>query len=88
MSDNVHHRTMGRVAIVDRIKGGKLQIRHIVNEVAGFKIIDGQLVKMTPEEIRDRKRGAKVAVRKRRGEQAQIDRNLHLSLLKREQRLS
>jgi len=88
MQSDTHFRQLGRVAIVDRIRGGKLQIRHLVNEVAGFKIVDGQLVKMTPEEVRARKRGAKVAVRKRRGEQAKIDRNLHLSLQKREQRLS
>lgn len=87
ITEAAHRTVVGRVAIVDRIKGGVVQIRHIVNETAGFKIVDGQLVKMTPEEIRDRKRGARIAVRKRKGEAAQIDRNLHASLRKREVRL-
>jgi hypothetical protein len=89
--DNItesHKTVLGRVAIVDRIKGGQIQIRHLVNDTGGgYKIVDGQLVKMTPEEIRDRKRGARIAVRKRRSEAAQIDRNLHASLRKRETRL-
>jgi hypothetical protein len=42
---------------------------------------------MTPEEIRARKRGAKVAVRKRKSEAAQIKRNLLTSLRKRKVRL-
>lgn len=87
-ADNNHRRDLGRVAIVDRVRGGKIQIRKLVNEVAGYKIVDATLQKMTPEEIRQRKRGAKIAVRKRRGEAAKIDRNLHISLDKREQRLS
>lgn len=87
-SDDAHRRDLGKVAIVDRVRGGKIQIRKLVNEVAGYKIVDSTLQKMTPEEIRARKRGARVAVRKRRGESAKIDRHLHLSLDKREQRLS
>jgi hypothetical protein len=87
-NDNTHRRDLGRVAIVDRVRGGKIQIRKLVNETAGYKIVDGTLQKMTPEERRARKRGAKIAVRKRRGEQAKIDRHLHVSLEKREQRLS
>ena len=86
--DDLHRHVLGRVAIVDRVRGGKIQIRKLVNLVAGYKIVDGSLQKMTPDEIRQRKRGAKVAVRKRRSEAAQIDRHLHISLDKREQRLS
>lgn len=88
ITEATHRTDMGRVAIVDRVRGGVVQIRHVVNETAGYKILDGNLVKMTPEEIRARKRGARIAVRKRRGEAAQIDRNLHFSLRKREVRLA
>jgi nucleoside diphosphate kinase len=84
---NKHHTNMGRVAIVDRVHNGVIQIRKIINETKGFKIVDGKLVKMTPEEIRARKRGAKVAVRKRKSEAAQIKRNLLTSLRKRKVRL-
>jgi nucleoside diphosphate kinase len=87
-TDFSKHRTnMGRVAIVDRVHNGVIQIRKIINETKGFKIVDGKLVKMTPEEIRARKRGAKVAVRKRKSEAAQIKRNLLTSLRKRKVRL-
>jgi nucleoside diphosphate kinase len=84
---NKHRTNMGRVAIVDRVHNGVIQIRKIINETKGFKIVDGKLVKMTPEEIRARKRGAKVAVRKRKSEAAQIKRNLLTSLRKRKVRL-
>ncbi len=87
-ADDNHRRDLGKVAIVDRVRGGKIQIRKLVNETAGYKIVDATLQKMTPEEIRQRKRGAKVAVRKRKAESAKIDRNLHISLDKRAQRLS
>jgi hypothetical protein len=85
---NAHRTDMGKVAIVDRVRNGVIQIRKLVNETKGFKIVDGQLVKMTPEEIRARKRGAKIAVRKRRAELAQIKRNLLVSLRKRKVRLA
>lgn len=87
-ADDNHRRDLGKVAIVDRVRGGKIQIRKLVNETAGYKIVDATLQKMTPEEIRQRKRGAKVAVRKRKAESAKIDRHLHISLDKRAQRLS
>jgi hypothetical protein len=88
ITESAHRRDFGKVAIVDRVKGGQIQIRKLVNETAGYKIVDGNLVKMTPEEIRDRRRGARIAVRKRRGQEAKIERHLHASLKKREARLS
>jgi len=87
VNESEHRHDFGKVAIVDRVRGGQIQIRKLVNETAGFKIVDGNLVKMSPEEIRDRKRGARIAVRKRRGQEAKIERHMHASLKKREARL-
>ena len=85
--DNRHHLSMGRVALVDRIRGGQLQMRHTVSEQTGYKILDGELVRMSPEEIRRRKRAARISALKRRGEEARILRNREISLRKREIRL-
>ena len=84
---NIHHITMGRMALVDRIRGGVLQMRHLVSEQAGYKILDGSLVRMTPQEQRRRKRAARISARKRRSKEAAIIRAQHLSLRKRAMRL-
>jgi len=85
---SVHRWDYGKVAVVDRVRGGLIQIKKLVNETKGFKIVKGQLVKMTPDEMRARKRGARMAVRKRKAEKSQIHRNYEKSLRIRGARLS
>lgn len=82
-----NHMVFGRVGLVNRVRGGKLQWRHLVSEVQGFKILDGSLVKMTPQEMRRRRIAARIAARKRAGEVAQIVRNRRMSLRKRDARI-
>jgi hypothetical protein len=82
-----NHMVFGRTGLVNRVRGGKLQWRHLVSEVQGFKILDGGLVKMTPQELRNRRIAARIAARKRAGEVAQIVRNRRMSLMKRDMRL-
>lgn len=86
VTNDPHRRVIGRIALVDRVRGGKIQIRHMVTAAVGFKIQDGQLVKMTPQERRTRKRAARISARKRRGEQSQINRNTKISMRKRNAR--
>lgn len=75
-----HHRRFGRLAVVDRVRGGKIQIRVKKSDVKGYKIIDGRVVRMNAIEIRKRKIGARIAVRKRRAKIAQIKRKRAISL--------
>lgn len=88
LDEAINRWVVGRVAIVNRVRNGKVQIRKVVNITKGFKIVKGQLVKMTPVEMRNRKRSAKIAVRKRKAEQMQINRNRTSSMRKRKTRLS
>lgn len=67
-----NRRLAGRRAFVNRIRDGHVQIRHEVSEVDNFKIQNGQMVMMKPEERRKRKRAAKISARKRSVKQAQI----------------
>lgn len=83
-----NHMVFGRVGLVNRIRGGKLQWRHTVSEQQGFKILDGNLVKMTPQEMRHRRIAARIGARKRAGEIAKIIRNRNVSLRKRDIRLN
>lgn len=83
-----HRWAYGKVAVVDRVRGGIIQIKKLISITKGFRIVNGELVKMTPDELRNRKRGAKVASRKRKSEKSQIHRNYVMSLRKRESRLT
>jgi hypothetical protein len=83
-----NHIVIGRTGLVNRIRGGKLQWRHLVSEQQGFKILDGSLVKMTPQEMRHRRIAARIGARKRSAEIAQITRRRNLSLVKRDVRLN
>lgn len=80
---NKNNISMGRFSVVNRIRGGKVQLRHKVAEAVGYKISDGMLVRMSPMEIRRRKIAAKRSVIKRRGKVAAIVRKRGLSMRKR-----
>lgn len=85
-SYNKNKIAMGRFSIVNRIRGGKVQMRHMVSEAIGYKISDGKLIRMTPTEIRRRKIAAKRSAIKRRGQVAAIVRKRGISLRKRSMR--
>lgn len=83
----VHHfeRRMGRIAIVNRIRNGSLQMNKRVDVMGkGFKLMaGGQVVRMQPREILNRKRAAKRASRKRQMKMAQIVRKRMRSMQRR-----
>lgn len=85
---DAHHKTIGKLGIVDRVRGGRVQLRKKQSESKGYKVLNGTIVKMTPEESRKRKISAKISARKRRGMMAQIDRKRNISLRVRSNRLN
>lgn len=73
-----------RVLIVKaRIRGGKIQRRKKVSNVAGMTMRDGKLKRMSASERRRRKLGAMKAARKSRAKKNQMLRKRKLSLMKR-----
>jgi len=80
MSD-MTNRVLGKIAIVNRIRNGKLQLNKKVDVMGkGYKLLpNGLVVRMSQSEIRNRARAAKVAVRKRQAEMFQILRNRTMS---------
>ena len=73
-----------RVKIVKaRIRGGKIQRRKKVSNVAGMTLRGGKLQRMSPAERRRRKMGARKAVRKRKGKMTRILMKRQRSLRKR-----
>jgi len=78
-------RTIGRIAIVNRIRNGKVQMNKKVNIMGkGYKLMaTGQVIKMTPREILVRKISAKRGARKRQMEMASIVRKRMLSMRRR-----
>lgn len=83
-----HHRVIGKMAIVDRVRGGNVQYRKKRSDVKGYKIQNGVVVKMDPMEVRKRKISGKISARKRRAEMAKILRKRKVSLKIRNARLS
>lgn len=74
-----------RINIVKaRIRGGKIQRRKKVSNVAGMTLRGGKLTRMSPTERRRRKLGAKKAARKSRAKKTQMLRKRKLSLMKRQ----
>ena len=71
---------------VDRIRGGKLQKKVKVATKPGHKIVDGKEVRMKASEKLKRKKGAKIAARKRKGRGAQSLRKRKKSLRLRKMR--
>lgn len=86
LPEAVTRRQVGRKALVSRVRNGKIQMNHPVSEVNNFKIVDGKLVMMKPEEIRRRKRAARIAARKRSTKMSQILRKRSISMNKRKAR--
>lgn len=82
-------RTLGRVAIVTRIRNGKVQFNKKVNIMgSGYKLTQGGLVvKMTPREVMVRKMAAKRAARKRQIEMQSIIRKRMLAMRIRNSRI-
>lgn len=78
-------RTIGRIAIVNRVRNGKVQMNKKVNIMGkGYKLtVTGQVVKMTPREILVRKIAAKRGARKRQMEMASIVRKRMMSMRRR-----
>lgn len=85
---NPNFKAAGRLAIVNRVRGGDVQMRKLISTIQGWKVVDGTLVKMTPDEVRRRKRGAKIAARKRESEMSQVNRQRMLSMKIRQNRLA
>jgi hypothetical protein len=74
-----------RINIVKaRIRGGKIQRRKKVSNVAGMTMRGGKLTRMSPSERRRRKLGAKKAARKSRAKKSQMLRKRKMSLMKRQ----
>lgn len=82
-------RTLGRVAIVTRIRNGKVQFNKKVNIMgSGYKLTQGGLVViMTPREVMVRKMAAKRAARKRQIEMQSIIRKRMLAIRIRNSRI-
>ena len=82
-------RTLGRVAIVTRIRNGKVQFNKKVNIMgSGYKLTQGGLVViMTPREVTVRKMAAKRAARKRQIEMQSIIRKRMLAMRIRNSRI-
>lgn len=82
-------RTLGRVAIVTRIRNGKVQFNKKVNIMgSGYKLTQGGLVViMTPREVMVRKMAAKKAARKRQIEMQSIIRKRMLAMRIRNSRI-
>ena len=77
----------GRAVMVNRVRGGQLQLRKLVSNSKGFKITAGSAVRMKPSEIKKRRIGAKFAAKKRKVQQTGINRKTKLSLRFRARRL-
>lgn len=78
-------RVIGKIAIVNRIRNGKVQLNKKVDVMGkGYKLLpNGLVVLMSPVEIRNRARAAKIAAKKRNLEMYQILRKRANSEIKR-----
>ena len=78
-------RVIGKIAIVNRIRNGKVQLNKKVDVMGkGYKLLpNGLVVLMSPVEIRNRARAAKIAAKKRNLEMFQILRKRANSEIKR-----
>lgn len=82
--DEANIQKMGRTKLIRvRIRKGKVQRRKKLSAVPGYTIRGGKMVRMTSQERRRRKMGARRARIKRRGKLSQILRKRKMSLRKR-----
>jgi hypothetical protein len=86
-TNNKNRIERGRAVMVNRVRGGQLQLRKLVSNSKGFKITAGAAVRMKPSEIKKRRIGAKFAAKKRKVQQTGINRKTKLSLRFRARRL-
>jgi hypothetical protein len=74
----------GRTKVIKvRVRGGKVQRRKKFSTVPGYTIRGGRLVRMSSQEIRKRKLGARRAKVKRKGKLHAILRKRRISLRRR-----
>jgi len=83
---NKNNISLGKYSIVNRVRGGKVQMRRMVANAVGYKVLDGKLIRMSPVEIRRRKIAAKRSAIKRRSQIAAIVRKRGISMRKRKMR--
>jgi len=78
-------RTIGRIAIVNRVRNGQVQMNKKVDIMGkGYRLLpSGQVIKMSPREILVRKQSAQRAARKRQMEMASIVRKRMMSIRRR-----
>lgn len=82
--DEANIQKMGRTKLIRvRIRKGKVQRRKKLSAVPGYTIRGGKMVRMTYQERRRRKMGARRAKIKRKGKLSQILRKRKMSLRKR-----
>lgn len=74
-------RKLGRIQIVNRVRNGKVQFNKKVDVMGkGYKLLpNGMVVKMSPKEISNRARAAKIGAKKRKFEMAAILRKRAMS---------
>ena len=68
---------------VNRVRGGKVQRRVAVTRMAGYKVVNGKLVKMSSQEKMHRKHGQVSGARKRVSKIATMLRKRAMSIKKR-----
>lgn len=82
--DEANVQKMGRTKLIRiRVRKGKVQRRKKLSAVKGYTIRGGRMVRMSSQERRHRKMGARRAKIKRRGKLSQILRKRKMSLRKR-----
>jgi hypothetical protein len=82
--DEANVQRMGRTKLIRvRIRGGKVQRRKKVSAVKGYTMRGGKLTRMSAQERRKRKMGARKAKFKRRAKMSQSLRKRRRSLMKR-----
>lgn len=82
-----NHRINGKLEIDNRVRNDKIQMNKKSAAVKGYKVVNGTVIKMTFAEMKRRKIAAKIASRKRKNEQATINRKRAISLKLRDNRL-
>lgn len=72
-----------RYSLINRVRGGKVQRRHKVSNVSGYRFQNGRLVRMSAREKLHRKIAQRKAAIKRRAHFAQSLRKRKISIRKR-----
>ena len=75
--------TEAGITRVNRVRGGQVQRRVAVSRMAGYKVVNGKLVKMSSQEKMHRKHGQVAGARKRLSKIASILKKRSMSFRKR-----